>query len=468
MMIHLHNLAFARSERLQNVAQIFLWKIDIKIFERLKQLAVFVPMKNDLGSRDHHFVALAPHLLNQDGDLHLATSMNFKCPRRFRVVDLKRNVPPGFPNEPIANMSRRHKFPLASGKRRIVHQDAHSNRWRIDIDKLKRRALFSIGQRFTDISVFKSGKAHNFAGARFLGFDLFETGMGKERGDGSAFAISIAMKTDNRIANTHAAANDATESNAPDIITVIKIRNEHLKKGIGRNLRWRHVLNNGLEKRSHVFVLIVQFAHGKTIPGAGVNDRKVELLIARFQFDEEIEDQVQRFARFRVLSVDLVNDDDGFETILQRLAQNETSLRLRSIVRVDHEQNAIDHLHNSFDLTAKVGVTRGVDNVDAVTVPLKRRVLRANSDPLLALEIHRVHHPLLDFLIRPKSPRLTQELIHECGLAVIDVRNDGDVTDIFHGACSGARRSRRIWPLWLAASTRNMGFPASPLSPTGR
>src|SRR6266853_29363 len=289
MMIHLHDLAFARSERLQNVAQIFVRKIDIKVLERLKQLAVFVPMKNDLGSRDHHFVALASHLLDQDGDLHIAASMNFKCPCRFRVVELKRNVTTGFPDEPIANMSRRHEFPLASGKRGIIHQKAYSNRRRIDIDKLKRRALFSIGQCFTDISVFKSGQAHDFASAGLLGFDLFETGMGKERGDGSAFAISIAMKTDNRIANAHAAANDATESNAPDIITVIKIRNEHLKKGIGRNLRWRHVLNNGLEKRSHVFVLIVQFAHGKTIPGAGVNDRKVELLVARFQFDEEIE-----------------------------------------------------------------------------------------------------------------------------------------------------------------------------------
>src|SRR6266446_1504638 len=444
MMIHLHNLAFARSERLQNVAQIFLWKIDIKIFERLKQLAVFAPMKNDLGSRDHHFVALAPHLLDQDGDLHLATSMNFKCPRRFRVVDLKRNVPPGFPNEPIANMSRRHKFPLASGKRRIVHQDAHSNRWRIDIDKLKRRALFSIGQRFTDISVFKSGQAHNFASARFLGFDLFETGMGKERGDGSAFAISIAMKTDNRIANAHAAANDATESNAPDIIIVIKIRDEHLKKRIGRNLRRRHVLNNGLEKRSHVFVLIVQFAHSKTIPGAGVDDRKIELLIARFQFDEEIKDQVERFARFRVLSVDLVNDDDGLETILQRLAQNESGLRLRTVMGVYHEQYAIDHLHDAFDLAAEIGVAGRVYDIDTITVPLKRRVLRPNGNALLALEIHRVHHPLLDFLIRPKSPRLPQQLVDQGSLAVVYVRNDGDVTDVLHERVPGRGGARNI------------------------
>src|SRR5205814_6091510 len=114
-----------------------------------------------------------------------------------------RNVTAGFPDEPIANMSRSHKFPVASSKRGIVYQNAHSNRRRIDIDKLKRRGLFSVGQRFTDISVFKSGQAHDFASARLLGFDLFETGMSKERRDRSAFAVSIAMKTDNRIANAH-------------------------------------------------------------------------------------------------------------------------------------------------------------------------------------------------------------------------------------------------------------------------
>src|SRR5207245_4981057 len=113
------DLACARRDRMPNASESFHRKIDIKIFERLKQLALFVPMKNDLGSRDHHFVALAPHLLDQDGDLHLTASMDFKCPRRLRVVELKRNVTAGFLNEPIANMSLSHTFPLTSDKRRI-------------------------------------------------------------------------------------------------------------------------------------------------------------------------------------------------------------------------------------------------------------------------------------------------------------------------------------------------------------
>src|SRR2546423_1285490 len=251
MMIHLHDLAFARSERLQNVAQIFVRKIDIKIFERLKQLALFVPMKNDLRSRDHHFVALAPHLLDQNGDLHLPASMDFKCPRGFGVIELKRNVAAGFPNQPIPNMSRGHKFPFTSGKRGIVYQNAHSNCRRIDIDKLKRGTLFSSSQSFTDISIFKSGQAHDFAGAGLLGFNLFETGMGKERRDRSAFPISIAMNAKDGIPNRDPAAHDPTESDPSNIFTVSKIRDEHLEKRIGRYLRRRHVLNYGLEKRSH-------------------------------------------------------------------------------------------------------------------------------------------------------------------------------------------------------------------------
>src|SRR5947207_15734581 len=98
MMIHLHDLAFARSERLHYVAQVLVRKIDIKILERLKQLALFVPMKNDLGSRDHHFVALAPHLLDQDGDWHLTAARVSNCPPLIRVVELERTVTAGFRN----------------------------------------------------------------------------------------------------------------------------------------------------------------------------------------------------------------------------------------------------------------------------------------------------------------------------------------------------------------------------------
>src|SRR2546423_7021734 len=97
--------------------------------------------------------------------------------------------------------------------------------------------------------------------------------------------------------------------------------------------------------------------------------------------------------------------------ILQRFAQNKTRLRLRSIVSVDHEEDAIDHFHNPFDFTAEVGMAGRIYNVDTVAIPLKRGILRANGDTFFALEIHRIHHALLDLLISAKRSGLAQELV---------------------------------------------------------
>ena len=50
--------------------------------------------------------------------------------------------------------------------------------------------------------------------------------------------------------------------------------------------------------------------------------------------------------------------------------------------------------------------------------------------PALALERVRVHHALGDDLIVAKGAGLAEHLVHERGLAVIDVGDDGDVADL--------------------------------------
>ncbi len=108
---------------------------------------------------------------------------------------------------------------------------------------------------------------------------------------------------------------------------------------------------------------------------------------------------------------------------------------------IDHQKNAVHHLHDALDFAPEIGVARRVDDVDPITVPMESRVLRANRDSLLALEIHRVHHALLDLLIGAKGPRLPQQLIDQRRLAMVDVRNDRDITDFIHSrdVSSGGR-----------------------------
>ena len=82
--------------------------------------------------------------------------------------------------------------------------------------------------------------------------------------------------------------------------------------------------------------MFVQLANSKPVLRACVDDWKIELLVGRFEFDEEIENHIDDLMRACVFSVDLVNDNDRLESVFQRLAQDETCLRLRAVVGVDH------------------------------------------------------------------------------------------------------------------------------------
>ena len=66
-----------------------------------------------------------------------------------------------------------------------------------------------------------------------------------------------------------------------------------------------------------------------------------------------------------------------------------------------------------------------------VPVPAHGRVLGEDRDAPLALERVGVHHALGDDLVFAERAGLAEHLVDEGRLAVIDVRDDGDVAD-FH------------------------------------
>jgi hypothetical protein len=71
-----------------------------------------------------------------------------------------------------------------------------------------------------------------------------------------------------------------------------------------------------------------------------------------------------------------------------------------------------------------------VDDVDPVVAPADRRVLREDRDAALPLERVRVHDALRQRLARVERARLLQQLVDERRLAVVDVRDDRDVSQV--------------------------------------
>ena len=88
----------------------------------------------------------------------------------------------------------------------------------------------------------------------------------------------------------------------------------------------------------------------------------------------------------------------------------------------------------------------GINDVDTVVIPFDSGVFREDSNPTLFLQIVGVHHTLLSFGTSIKRTGLLQQLINQGGFTMVDVRDDGDVTQIFdHNFASGIRNSALLY-----------------------
>ena len=88
VMIHAHDFAFAPGERLHHIPDIVIRNFDVKIFNRLEQIAVCVAVEKSLPGARPSLVTFAPHLFHQDRDLHFATSVDFESAGCFCFIDL--------------------------------------------------------------------------------------------------------------------------------------------------------------------------------------------------------------------------------------------------------------------------------------------------------------------------------------------------------------------------------------------
>ena len=134
----------------------------------------------------------------------------------------------------------------------------------------------------------------------------------------------------------------------------------------------------------------------------------------------------------RAGQIDLVDDRDDLEIVLDSEVGVRERLRFDALRRVDHQQRAFARGERSRDFVGEIDVARRVDQIEDVGLPVLRRVVQPDSvrldrDAALALEIHRVEHLRLHLAGLQRAGHL-EKTIGQRRLAVIDVRDDGEVT----------------------------------------
>ena len=164
---------------------------------------------------------------------------------------------------------------------------------------------------------------------------------------------------------------------------------------------------------------------------AGAEERgAVELLVRAAEVHEELEHLVHDLVYALVGAVYLVEDEYDAVAQLERAGEDEPGLRHGALGGVDEEDDAVDHLQYALDLAAEVGVARGVDDVYLVVAVAHGGVLREDRDAALALQVARVHDALGHLLVLVEHAGLLEHLVDQRGLAVVDVSDDGDVSQM--------------------------------------
>ena len=191
----------------------------------------------------------------------------------------------------------------------------------------------------------------------------------------------------------------------------------------------RHVVDHEVEKGRKVLALVFQRQRGPALTARGPEDGEVELFVGRVQRGEKIEDLLVHHFGLRVGAVDLVDEDDGADAELERLAQHELGLRQRAFGGIAQHDGAVHHGKDAFHLGAEIGVAGGVDDVDAGVLPHDRGHLGKDGDAALALEVVGVHHAFGDLLVLAELAGLLQKGVDKGGFAVVDVRDNRDVSE---------------------------------------
>ena len=148
----------------------------------------------------------------------------------------------------------------------------------------------------------------------------------------------------------------------------------------------------------------------------------------------------------------LVDDREYFKVVVEREVGVRERLRFNALRRVHDEHRTLARGERAADLIVEVDMTRSVDKVEGIVLPVGGLVVEADGARLdgyaaLALKVHVVKDLILHLALLHRAA-FFDEAVRQRGLAVVNVCDYGKVAYIlllYHSGCSSSENSARVW-----------------------
>ena len=433
---HVLHLGAARTDALHHRALVVFLDIDGQRLEGLVNLAVDL-LQDDLGAADRQLEALAAHRLDQNGEVEFAAAGDAELVRIVQLLDAQGDVGDQLAVKTLLDLARGDVLAFTPGKRRIVDLEGHRDGRLVHDQRGQAFEMVGMADRVGNVERIDAGEHDDVPGAGLIGLHALKAVEAEHLEHLALAALAVGADDADQLVLRQGAAADASEADHAGIAGIIERADLKLERSVRIHVGRGDPVDDGLEERIHVLGRGFRVERRPALKRRGEDDREIHLLVGRAEAVEQVESLVHDPVGARAGAVDLVDDHDRLQTERERFFRHESGLRHRAVDRVDQQQHRIDHGQHALDFAAKVGVAGRVDDVDAVVLPLHSRVLGQDGNAAFAFQVIGIHDAFDVFAAVSERAGLAQQLVDEGGLAVVDVRDDGDITQIFDRAGHG-------------------------------
>ena len=365
--------------------------------------------------------------------MQLASAGHLETLGGVSLLDAEGNVRIQLAEQSVADVTAGDIFSFLTGERGVVYHELHGNGRLTDLLERDRSDIVGGAERVADVDIGDTGDGNDGADASLLYLDLVQTVKLIELADLYLdLLVGLVVVTDYDILiYADCAVVHLADADTSDILVVIDCADEHLCAGFGVSLGSGNVVQDGFKQGLHARAGLAGFHGSDTRLGGSIDERTVELGVVCIQLEEQLKNLVNDLVRSCLGAVDLIDTYNYGKLQLKSLAENELCLGHCTLKGIHNKDDAVYHFQDTFHLAAEVSVAGGVDNVDLCVLVHDGGVLGQNGNTALTFNIVGVHDTLRNLLTGTEHAALFQKLINQCGFAVVNVGDYGNISYIF-------------------------------------
>ena len=418
---------------LNDLAGILWVALNNGLFNRLKCVTLGVLLEQNARTTNLEFKALTTHALHKNGEVQNTTARNLNTGLIRKLLNAHGDVILALCHQALFELTATNNVSLATNKWRGRRLKNNRKGWWVNLNWVKLNRIFWIGVHIANISFINANNCRNITCVNLIALLATQVVKGEQLLDLAHSAGAIVFDNKNLVTSMNGARIHTTNTNATQVIGVVNGDALHSKRTIDINIWGWKAVDNHVEKREHVVIVIIWIKASVAVNARSKDDvlhGELKLLIGCAKVHHKVKRIVDNSLWTSAVAVNLVNNHHDRKTCINGVTQNKARLWHRTLSCIDQQKRTVSHLQNTLYLAAEVGVARGINNVNLDALVLNRDILCQNSNSALTLLIVGVQNSLLNLLILAECIGCFKHLVNHGGFTVVNVGDDSNISDV--------------------------------------